>query len=234
MNNEKKYSEKKTDNNYNSKDRIGCILFIIWFIVSLFVMISSSKYSMIAFGQFLLVFGISSYKSLKVKLISLLFTLFGVVIIVVSILYLLKVNFEWEILISLLLFVAAIITGLILIFTEILIINRLKKVCIVSVDATIIKYSFVYENIGYGRNKVYSPIYAFNYDNKYYETVFPYYNNFSKLNRVNCVEKIKINPNNPYEILVFSNSTQKYMIILYSFITFLFIIALIYYCVFVI
>ena len=223
--------------NDSLKDKIGCILPIVWFVGSLLVMISSKKYSMIALGQYFLVFGIFAIiksKYIKYKLLSSLFVEIGCGIIVVSILYLLNVDFNWEIVIPILIFIGVILVGVILVLSTVLEIFGLRKVCTVPVMATIVGYDYVYANSEYSiRKKVYTPVYRFNYNNKNYETKFPYYNNFGKFGSLNSVEEIRINPNDPNEILT-NNITPKFMIILFSIVTLIFIIAFIYYCIYVI
>ena len=219
------------------KDKIGCILFIVWFIGSLILMVSSKKYSMIVFGQYFLMFGIVQFRSFKRisdKLGGLLFIEIGGGIIFVSILYLLKVNLNWNLLFPILLFIGAILVGITLILITILDISRRRRACTVEVEATIVDYGYVYSNSKYNmRKKLYSPIYGFSYNNDYYKTSFPYFNNFSKLKNINSVEKIMINPDDPNEILTI-DGTPKFMITIFSIVTFVFIIAFIYYCIFVI
>ena len=219
------------------KDIIGCILPIVWFVGSLIIMISSKKYSMIAFGQYFLMFGIVQFRSFKRisnKLGGVLLIEIGGGIIFVSIIYLLKVNLNWELLFPILLFIASILVGITLILNTVLDISRRRRVCIVEVEATIVGYGYVYSNSKYNmRKKLYSPIYGFNYNNKYYETSFPYFNNFSKLKNNNSVEEIMINPDDPNEILTI-DGTPKFMITIFSIVTLVFIIVFIYYLCFVI
>ena len=229
----------KVNNNNNKvlRENAKSILFLVWFVLSLLMIMVGgaidSNYGMIAFGQFFIVFGILSYRISDIKLMPLLFIIVGAVIVGGSMLNILKIEVDWNFFGPILLFIGAIIIGLTLVFTTILDMNSRKKRCTVSIEATIVNYSFVYDNDEYGRRKLYSLIYGFSYNNKYYEVIFPYFSNFTKLNSKGDIINIRINPDDPYEIFVVDD-IPKFMIILGSFITLVFLIAFIYYCFFVI
>ena len=205
--------------NKDSKSSLIGIIFIIWFIGSIISMVYFSKineyYTIMIFGQYFLVFGIIPLKSAKgmEKLMSVPFILVGLCCILIPYLIMnpevLSISLNWDAIIPILLILAFIIAGLAMIFIPIINKNRLKKVCTIMVSAKIIDYKYTYGDNG---NKLYSPIYEFDFNGKKHNVSNEVYSNIGN-KPIDTIVNLMINPNNPEEYID-NSKVNKFLLVL--------------------
>lgn len=197
-------------------EKILGIIFLIWFVGSIVALFYFSQingyYALMVFGQYFVVFGIIPlFSKAKGKLIGIPFILVGLACIIIPLLMLhpelLSFNIDWNYVIPLLFMSVFIIVGLVLILVPILIKNKLKKVCTVTVFATIKDYDVSYDD----GKKLYCPIYSFEFNNEKYEFLGKIYSNIN-LKPIGTVLNLNINPNNPNQFLE-NNKNNKFFII---------------------
>jgi len=211
---------------YMEKDKINSIksivfsiLFLIWFFGSIIAMMILAEinqyYTVMIFGQYFLVFGIIplTAKGNSGKWIALPFLLVGLACIIIPYLMmnpdLLKVEIIWDSLIPLLLIFTFVITGVSMIIFPILKKRKLEKLCTITLSATLVRHNYTYSDKG---NKLYCPIYEFEFEKNKYEVSDNCYSNIV-VKPIGTIEDIKINPDNPNEFLI-NNSLNKIVIII--------------------
>lgn len=187
--------------------KIFGIIFIIWFLGSIFLLMYLSKinayYTVMVFGQYFFVFGLiplSKGKGME-RLISIPFILVGLGCIIIPYLIMnpsiLSVDVKWNSVIPLLCVFMFVLAGLSMVFVPIINNKKLKKLCTLTVYAKIIEYSYTYSKNG---QKLYCPIYEFEFNNKKYEVCNNKYTNFGN-KPVGTIVNLKINPNNPHQYI---------------------------------
>jgi len=87
--------------------------------------------------------------------------------------------------------------------------NRLKRVCTIMVSAKIVDYKYTYSDDG---NKLYSPIYEFDFNGKKYNVSNNTYSNIDN-KPVETIVNLMINPNNPDEYMA-NSKVNNFVIIL--------------------
>ena len=205
------------DNKDNFKNKIGCILFMVWFIGSLIIMISFKKYSIIVLLQYFLVFIIGAIRSSVVKIMSLLIRIFKIIFGILTyflLFYILKMIFDWDWNLFFRVFVlsVAVTFASLFLLIQVLRIVKLKKRCIVLVNASIVRYESIRSKDFMQR--LYSPVYGFNYNNNYYEICWNFFSNDRKFKQINSAVDVMVNPDNPYEIYVpKDNAMRSYILI---------------------
>ena len=203
--------------NKDFKSNLMGIIFIIWFIGSIVSMIYLSNineyYAIMIFGQYFLVFGMIPLVKEKGmdRLISVPFILVGLCCIVIPYLMInpdiLFINLNWDAIIPILLILAFIIAGFSLLFLPIINKKRLKKVCNVMVSAKLVDYKYTYSDNG---NKLYSPIYEFEFNGKKHNVSNNMYSNIG-VKPVDTILNLMINPNDPEEYM--DNSQSNIIVI---------------------
>ena len=177
----------------------------------------NTNYSIILFGQFVLILGIIMFFSEKkgkkeltynqkreymiTKLMSIIPFLVGLTCIFIPILSLyqewLKITIIWESVIPLLFSIVIIIVGLSLILIPYINNKKLKKDCTYHVTAKIIEY----ETIRDERSVSYCPIYEFYYKNKAYKVTKNQFSNVGKFKKIGSNVELIINPNEPEQFI---------------------------------
>jgi len=200
------------------------IIFLIWFFGSIFLMIYLSKingyYTVMVFGQYFFVFGLIPLcgSKEKDKLIGIPFVLVGLCCIVIPYIMMnpdiLSIDIIWDSVIPLLLIFAFVLAGLGMTFMPIINNKKLKKLCTLTVYAKILKYDYTYSDKG---NKLYCPVYEFQFNNKKYEVSNNKYSNFGN-KKIDTIVNLKVNPNNPEQ---FIDNTKFDMFVIVLGITFL-------------
>lgn len=195
------------------------IMVLIWFFGSMIAMgvlgSINPLYSLMVFGQFFLVFGVIILCiEDKVRWLSLPFLLVGLACIIIPMFILnpniLKVEIIWESVVPVLLIIGFVLTGLGMTIIPIIRKKKLEKVCIVPVYATITRYDTTYSDDG---NKLYCPIYSYEYGKKTYEVSDNVYTNV-EIKPIGTIQEFKINPNKPDQYLDSNSFTMKFLIIL--------------------
>ena len=210
--------------NKDFKSNLMGIIFIIWFIGSIVSMIYLSNineyYAIMIFGQYFLVFGMIPLVKEKGmdRLISVPFILVGLCCIVIPYLMInpdiLFINLNWNAIIPILLILAFIIAGFSMLFLPIINKKRLKKVCNVMVSAKLVDYKYTYSDNG---NKLYSPIYEFEFNGKKHNVSNNMYSNIG-VKPVDTIVNLMINPNDPEEYM---DNSQSNIIVLFLGVIFL-------------
>lgn len=203
--------------NKDFKSNLMGIIFIIWFIGSIVSMIYLSNineyYAIMIFGQYFLVFGMIPLVKEKGmdRLISVPFILVGLCCIVIPYLMInpdiLFINLNWNAIIPILIILAFIIAGFSMLFLPIINKKRLKKVCNVMVSAKLVDYKYTYSDNG---NKLYSPIYEFEFNGKKHNVSNNMYSNIG-VKPVDTIVNLMINPNDPEEYI--DNSQSNIIVI---------------------
>lgn len=191
------------------KNIIFPIIFLIWFIASIVGMFLLSEnnphYMVMLFGQYFFVFGMfplfSKSEDISDKLISIPFILVGLGCIIIPYLMinprLLEVEIVWDSVILLLLILLFVIAGFFMIVFPIFKRKKLEKLCTLTVPAKIVRHEYQYSDNG---NKLYCPIYEFEFNKNKYEVSNNIYSNIG-LKPVGSIHNIKINPDDPYQFL---------------------------------
>lgn len=185
----------------SSKDKVIGTIFIIWFLASMIGMFVFTKYSIMIFGQYFLVFGAMATRVKgDGKWISIPFLIVGLGCIVIPYLMMnpdiLKVEIIWDSVIPLLFILIFVLVGLAMVIIPIMKKKNLKKRCIVPVFATIVKYKETYGE----SSTLYAPVYSYEYDNQKYEVSTNTYSNIG-VKPVGTIVDLQINPYNPKEFL---------------------------------
>ena len=215
-----------------NKSNIIGIIFLIWFFLSLVLLLYFSNkngyYVAIVGGQYFLVFGIAHMFSMKkITIPGICLASAGIACIIIPFMMLHPEIFgklNWDEIITMLSLYVFIIVGLGLVFIP-LINNYLKrKKCNVTVEAKVIKNDGL---VGHTGEYMTCPVYEFEYMGSKYEVTDNTYTNVNTKEEQDIIT-IGINPDNPNEFVEYKNEKIKYMIIMGIFVLTITIPVLIY------
>lgn len=186
----------KDKNSLGSK--IFGIIFVIWFFGSMVAMVFFAQfnglYTIMIFGQCFLVCGLLAL--FNKAIIGLPFFLVGLACLVIPFFMLnpnlLPVEVNWGGVSALLLLLAFVIAGFCLLFIPLYQRAKRKKLCTITVPATITGYDETYDD----GNTLYCPIYEYEFNGNYYKEHGKSYSNVGN-KPVGTIVNIKIDPNNP-------------------------------------
>lgn len=176
------------------------IIFIIWFVVSLFLTFYlgniNSYYTVICMGQYFLVFGI--FALCNKTWVGIIFSIVGLALIVIPIMMMHpQLDINWDKVIPLILIGVFFVVGIGFFIVPLIVNMRLKKKTSVKVMAKVIELKEDYLD----EVKIYSPVYEFYYNSHTYRIDKGDYSNVN-IPKVNDIVELWINPDNPKELYV--------------------------------
>lgn len=197
----------------NIVDRLKFILGLGWFVGSIFGMFYfKSLYSCMILGQYLLVMSIPFLRQaedFESKFIPFLFMFTGIGCIIIPFFIMnpdvLNIKIDWDLITTILLSLLFLITVWFMTFYSTYKDKRLSKKCTVFIDAKIIGYEKFESD---GGKDFYLTRYHFIYDGRGYK-VSGRVHIYKISKKVGTLEKIKINPNNPKEIIENTTNLQE-------------------------